>query len=270
MPNRKISTTLKIHSSIATVSDHVVKIPFAEMVDNPYDADFIINPEADLSFDGIDINAYNLNRKKIFSIPPSSVYLDLQSCLYFLMQKQSVTSNIAIVSFHEFIRNESFELFYEMYKEQSFDLIMLNSNRKYIVESGLLSTIVSNNSALLEETLIEDVAFSSTTKYLLRKSKIPNKTYYKVIGSIGIDDLNTRTFSTNIPMHRDATKVVRQAFGRHHGFFEIEYSFNIGKLEIYSFSYSLHPDLLINGINLLETRKHIDLISSNYVFGDSV
>jgi hypothetical protein len=269
MPNKKISTSLKIYCPNYDIYDSISKIPFAQLVNNPYDADFIVNPDADLSFENIDITTYQNNRKKIHSVEPVSVYFDLQSALYLLCQKQSATSNISIVPFHEFIKNQSFDLFTTMYNDEIFDLIALNSNRQKLVQTGKLSDIITNNSSILKQDTLEDVVFSNCTKYIVRRHRTQGIKYNTVIGGTGFDG-NKVIYSTNIPIHQGIKKVLNQVFGRHFGFFQLEYCINIGKIEVHSLSLGLHPMVLTHGINLLETRTVIDFIAGNYIFGSNI
>jgi len=269
MPSKVISQQLKIYSE--NIDHHLAinSIPNCGLVTLLDDADIILDSTNKLEFKNIDINAYFSNKRtNIKSMPAYVKYIDQQSMLYHINNKQVLYSKISVVPFHEFINNTSFKYFVDMYKDQTFDLVKLDKDDETVLTTDTLENILIIHDNLLETTLIEDVMFSSNSKYMVRKIKNPQTKY--VYGAISFDGTSLH-IATNVRMPNQILSLVKLLFAACAGFFQIEYFDNVNKYEIYSFKFSMDLDILSdNIINIPQVQKAFEEISNQYEFGMDV
>jgi hypothetical protein len=269
MPSKVTSQQLKIYSE--NIDHHLAigSIPNCNLAVSLDMADIILDSTQKLEFKNIDINTYFADKRtNIKSMPPYIKYVDQQSMLYHINNKQVLYSKISVVPYHEFIDNISFKYFVDMYKDQIFDLVKLDKDDEAILVTNTLENILVAYNHLLESTLIEDVMFSSESKYMVRKIKNAEIKY--VYGAISFDG-TTRHIASNVRMPEQILSLVKLLFGACAGFFQIEYFNNVNKHEIYSFKFSMDPNILLeNIINISQVQKAFEQISNQYEFGRNV
>jgi hypothetical protein len=241
MPSRVISQQLKIYSEKTNTYLSISKIPNCSIATSLEDADIILDSSQKLTFENINITEYFAKNNKIKSSQPYSKYIDQQSMLYYVNTKQALYTKIATVPYHEFINNSSFNHFVEMFKTIPFDLIKLSKDDETILATDTLENLISSHNELLQHTLIEDVIFSSTPKYMVRQIKNSNmKHIYGCISSVD----NITHIATNIKLPEQLSSLVKLLFDGFAGFFEIEYFDNVNKHEIFSFKLKMNSDIL--------------------------
>ena len=269
MPSKVISQQLKIYSE--NIDHHLAinSIPNCSLVTSLDDADIILDSIQKLEFTNIDINTYFADKRtNIKSMPAYIKYVDQQSMLYHINNKQVLYSKISVIPYHEFINNTSFKYFVDMYKDQTFDLVKLDRDDETILTTDTLQNISTAYDYLLQSMLIEDVMFSSESKYMVRKIKNPGTKY--VYGAISFDGV-TRHIASNLRMPEQILSLVKLLFGACAGFFQIEYFDNVNKHEIYSFKFSMDINILSeNLMSISQVQKAFEQISNQYEFGRNV
>lgn len=268
MPSKVVSQQLKIYSENTSNYLAISKIPNCSIATSLEDADIILDSSNKLTFESIDITSYFAKSTKIKSIQPYSKYVDQQSMLYYINTKQALYTKIATVPYHEFINNSSFQYFVDMYKDMMFDLIEMNKDDEIVITTDTLANIISTHNDILQSTLIEDVLFSSTPKYMVRQIK--NSNIQHVYGCISTDGQYIHVASNN-KLPEQILSLIKLMFDGFAGFFQIEYFDNVNKHEIFSLKLSMHPDILSsNVINIPQVQKAFESLSNEYVFGRNV
>ena len=269
MPSKVISQELKIYSENANHHIAIDSIANCLRTNSLDEADIILDSSQKLLFNNIDLNTYFANkRNNIKSMPAYIKYVDQQSILYHINNKQVLYSKISVVPYHEFINNTSFKYFIDMYKTEMFDLVKLDKDDEVVLATDTLENILNSHSNLLESTFIEDVMFSSTSKYMVRKIKNPDTVY--VYGGVSFDGV-TRHIAANIKMPDQILSLVKLLFGGSAGFFQMEYSNNVNKYEIYSFRFTMDSNILSETIiTIPQIQKTFEQISNQYEFGRNV